>query len=146
MESERRLRITGLHHATLICASLERTVPFYRDVLGMKLVREETNPDDPNARHFWFGEGGTGTLISFFEYPHMPEGTQGRGSTHHIALAVEGDDELEGWRSWLRSQGVGSTEVLDRGWFRSIYLRDPDGHILELSTPGAGFDSQDRPT
>lgn len=141
MQDGRRLNITGLHHVTLICASLDRTVPFYRDVLGMPLVLEETNPDDPGARHFWFGNGPT--RVSFFEYPHMPPGTVGAGSTHHIALAVEADDELEGWRSWLTSQGIGSTEVLDRGQYRSIYLRDPDGHILELSTPELAL--QDRP-
>src|SRR5262249_50921881 len=82
----RRMPLTGLHHVTLICADLERTTAFYRDVLGLALVREGTNDDDPDARHFWFGDaGGTpGTLVSFLEYPQLDEGHVGRGSTHHL--------------------------------------------------------------
>ncbi|MBA3301488.1 MAG: VOC family protein [Thermoleophilaceae bacterium] len=137
----RRLRITGIHHATLICASLDRSTPFYRDVLGLALVEQTVNEDDPSARHFFFGDatGSPGTVVSLIEYPRMEEGTVGRGSTHHVALTVESIEELEGWRAWLHSKGVEATEVLDRRFFHSIYLRDPDGHIIEIATRGPGF-------
>jgi catechol 2,3-dioxygenase-like lactoylglutathione lyase family enzyme len=132
----RRLQITGLHHATLIARDLDRTTAFYRDILGLALVDEARNDDDPDARHFWFGDadGRAGTLLSFLEYPDMAAGTVGLGSTHHLALAVDSAAELEAWRDWLRSRGVQTTEVMDRGRFRSLYLRDPDGHILELAS------------
>jgi glyoxylase I family protein len=138
---QRRLQIRGLHHVTIICSSLERTVGFYRDVLGLRLVKQTLNPDDRNARHFFFGDaaGTPGTLLSFFEYPQMEPGRQGVGSTHHLALCVETAEELEGWRQWLASQGVPCTEVLDRTYFKSIYLRDPDGHIVEIASRGPGF-------
>ena len=71
----------------------------------------------------------------------MDEGEVGRGSTHHFALLVEIAEELEGWRHYLQSRGVGCTEVLDRQFFKSIYLRDPDGHIVELATRAPGFPS-----
>jgi catechol 2,3-dioxygenase-like lactoylglutathione lyase family enzyme len=71
------------------------------------------------------------------EYPELAEGTVGRGSTHHFALAVESDDELSAWRDYLRSRGVEATEVYDRGRYRSIYLRDPDGHLVEIATAWA---------
>ena len=120
---------------TLISGDLARTTAFYRDTLGLALEREESNPDDPGARHFWFGDGaGTpGTLITFLEYPDLPETTVGRGATHHVAFAVSGPDEQIAWRDWLRSQGVDCTDVFDRGGLRSIYFRDPDGHILEIT-------------
>jgi len=131
------MRLAGLHHVTLISSDLEKTTAFYRDTLGLALEREESNPDDPSARHFWFGDGaGTpGTLVTFLEYPDLPEATVGRGSTHHLAFAVSSHEEQIAWRDWLRSRGVDCTEVLDRGGLRSIYFRDPDGHILEIATP-----------
>jgi glyoxalase family protein len=64
----------------------------------------------------------------------MPEGVVGIGSTHHFALRVDTAAELEAWRNYLRDRGVGCTDVHDRGQFRSIYTRDPDGHILEIAT------------
>jgi catechol 2,3-dioxygenase-like lactoylglutathione lyase family enzyme len=135
------MRLTGLHHVTLISRDLERTTAFYRDLLGLALVSRQANDDDPGSRHFYFGdEGGTpGTLISFLEYPAMPQGVVGAGSTHHVALAVETVEEQAAWRDYLRSHGVACTEVFDRARFRSIYLRDPDGHILEIATRGPGF-------
>jgi glyoxylase I family protein len=133
----RRMRLDGLHHVTAICSDLERTTAFYRDVLGLTVVREGHNDDDPDARHFWFGDrsGTPGTLVSFMEYPAMETGRVGVGSTHHFAFAVATADELDAWRDWLRSRDVSCTDVFDRGALRSIYLRDPDGHILELSAP-----------
>lgn len=134
----RRMQLTGLHHVTVIVADLERSTAFYRDTLGLALVKQEANPDDPGARHFWFGDaaGTPGTLISCLEYPTMEAGTQGRGATHHVAFGVGSADEQVAWRDWLRSRGVECTDVFDRGGFRSIYFRDPDGHILEIATRG----------
>jgi catechol 2,3-dioxygenase-like lactoylglutathione lyase family enzyme len=134
----RRMRITGIHHVTLICADLERTTAFYRDVLGLALWREAANDDDPGARHFWFAadpQAAPGTLLSFLEYPQMGPGTQGTGATHHLALAVGSPEEVAAWRDYLRSREIPTTEVFDRGGLSSVYLRDPDGHILELTAP-----------
>ena len=132
----RRLRITGLHHITLLCADVEKSASFYRDLLGMRLVERSRNPDDPNADHLLFGGDGVtgGTMVTCMSYPELDEGVVGRGSTHHFALAVESDDELSAWRDYLRSRGVEATDVHDRGQYRSIYLRDPDGHLVEIAT------------
>jgi len=141
MSEARRLRIAGIHHITIISRNLERTVVFYRDLLGMGLVKQTLNNDDPNSRHFYFGdaEGTPGTLVTAFEYPRMEDGKVGAGSTHHFALAVDTEEELEGWRGYLTAQGVPCTEVMDRTYFKSIYLRDPDGHIVEIATASPGF-------
>ncbi len=128
------MRLTGLHHVTLVAADLARTTAFYSGVLGLPLAREAANDDDPGARHFWFGEPGT-TLVSFLEYPDMPDGTVGRGSTHHLAFAVGSAAEQDAWREWLASRDVPCTEALQRGGLRSLYFRDPDGHVLEITVP-----------
>jgi glyoxylase I family protein len=133
--NERRMRIAGIHHITLLVADVERSLAFYRNVLGMRLVKETVNDDDRSARHLIFGdaEGRPGTLITCLEYPDLDEGSVGRGSTHHFALAVDSQEELAAWKDYLASRGIPTTDVMDRSDFRSIYLRDPDGHILEIA-------------
>jgi glyoxalase family protein len=135
---ERRMQLRGLHHVTLICSDLERTTAFYRDLLGLALVREEQSQDDPDARHFWFGDalGTPGTLISFLEYRDLAAGVVGVGSTHHVAFAVASTEEQVAWRDYLNARGVECSDVFDRGATRSIYFRDPDGHMLEIATIG----------
>ena len=138
-----RMQLTGLHHLTAISKDIERTIAFYRDVLGLGIVRDGPSDDDPGARHVWFGAGQertpVGGLVSFLHYPEMPEGVVGTGSTHHFAFVVESAEELEAWRDYLRSRDAECTDVLDRGAFRSVYLRDPDGHIVEIASRGPGF-------
>jgi len=141
MSEPRRLRIAGIHHITLLCRSLDQSAAFYRNMLGMRMVKQTTNEDDQGARHLFFGddEGRPGTLVTCLEYPELDPGTVGVGSTHHFALTVESEDELHGWHGYLTGQGVPCTEVMDRIFFKSIYLRDPDGHIVELATVGPGI-------
>ena len=72
--------------------------------------------------------------MTFLEYPQLEEGKVGRNSIHHLALAVDSVEELGAWRDYLRHHGHDCTDVMDRGGFRSLYLRDPDGHILEIAS------------
>lgn len=131
----RRMRLTGLHHVTAITRDLAAVTAFYRDVLGLALVREEVNPDDPGARHVWFGDadGAAGTLVSFLEYPDLEPQPAGGASVHHFAMAVGSEEELAAWADYLRARDVETTDVLERGSFRSIYLRDPDGRMIEIA-------------
>ena len=137
------MRISGLHHATLICRDLERTTAFYRDLLGMALVDEGVNADDPATRHFWFSSdpqasGAEPVLrLSFLEYPEMEESRQGVGGVHHLALSVASAAEVEAWRDYLQQREIPTTETFDRDKLRSVYLRDPDGQIIEIVAPSA---------
>lgn len=135
------MQLRGLHHVTAVCGDLDRTIAFYRDVLGLGIVHDGPSDDDPDARHVWFsaGDGRPGTLLSFMEYPGLPDGVVGRGSTHHFALVVDSVEEQDAWRDYLRSRGTDCTEPLTRAGFRSLYVRDPDGHVVEIATRGPGF-------
>jgi glyoxylase I family protein len=141
VSAQKRMQLRGLHHVTAICRDLDRTIAFYRDLLGLAVVHDGPSDDDPQSRHVWFGDvdAAAGSLVSFMQYPELPEGVVGVGSTHHFALTVDSADEQEAWRDYLRGQGVECTDVFDRGSFRSIYVRDPDGHIVEIATRGPGF-------
>jgi glyoxylase I family protein len=141
VEGEKRMQLRGLHHVTAICSDVVRTIAFYRDLLGLAIVHDGPSDDDPGSRHVWFGtvDGEPGTLVSFMQYPDLPKGVVGTGATHHFALIVDSAEEQEAWRDYLREHGVECTDVYDRGAFRSIYVRDPDGHIVEIATRGPGF-------
>jgi glyoxylase I family protein len=139
------MQLTGLHHITLISSDLERSIAFYRDVLGLGIVRDGRSDDDPETRHVWFGavDGTPGRLVSVMEYPQLPPGVVGRGSTHHFALAVESAEELDAWRRYLTEHDVECSEIFDRGGFRSLYVRDPDGHVIEIATRLLGAAASD---
>jgi glyoxylase I family protein len=134
--NERRMRITGIHHITLLVEDLDRSAAFYRNVLGLGIVKQTVNDDDSNARHLIFGDDGR-MLITCLEYPDLDEGRVGRGSTHHFALSVDSEAELAAWKQYLGERGVPTTDVMDRGGdFKSIYFRDPDGHLIEIAASG----------
>ena len=63
----------------------------------------------------------------------------GAGQTHHFALAVADEETQLAWREKLQEAGLRVTPVMDRVYFKSIYMNDPDGHIVELATAGPGF-------
>lgn len=135
------MALGGLHHITLICADIERTARFYTETLGLRLIKQTVNFDDPSAKHFYFGDGaGTpGTVVTFFEWAHLVRGATGVGLAHHLAFAVEDDEALARWCVRLRRLGVEVTNPRPRRYFTSIYFRDPDGIILEIATRGPGF-------
>lgn len=133
----------GMHHITAIGRDIERTNAFFGDLLGMRRVKMTSNFDDPTSAHWYWGtgDGRPGTLITYFE--RDPAKTRlaqmGAGQTHHFALAVADEAAQLEWREKLVQAGLGVSPVMDRIYFKSIYTKDPDGHIVEIATAGPGF-------
>ena len=73
--------IDGIHHVTALCGAPGPNLRFYREVLGLRLVKKTVNFDNPKAYHFYFGDriGRPGTLITFFPHPAFREGKPGAG-------------------------------------------------------------------
>jgi glyoxalase family protein len=131
----------GFHHVTMVSRDARRTLGFYRDVLGLGLVKQTVNFDMPSTYHLYFGDraGSPGTLLTFFEWPHAGRGQWGVGGVHHVALAAADATEQLKWKRWLNDHGVAVSGPYERGYFKSIYFADPDGQILEIATEGPGF-------
>ncbi|TMC87772.1 MAG: glyoxalase [Chloroflexi bacterium] len=133
----------GLHHITAIGSDIHRTQAFFGDLLGMRRVKMTSNFDDPTSAHWYWGvgDGRPGTLITYFERSpsKSPRAQMGAGQTHHFAFAVPDEETQLIWREKLVKAGLRVTPVLDRVYFKSIYMNDPDGHIVELATAGPGF-------
>jgi glyoxalase family protein len=141
------MTILGLHHITLVCADAQRTVDFYTQALGLRLVKKTVNFDDPGSYHLYFGDeaGRPGTAVTFFEWAGAPRGQWGLGGTHHYALAVNDHNGLLKWKRRLTDLGLSVTGPLDRHYFTSIYFNDPDGAILEIATHGPGWTVDEAP-
>lgn len=136
-----QLVTTGFHHVTLVCRDARKTLRFYRDILGLALVKVTVNFDRTDTYHLYFGNGAgsPGTLLTFFEWPQAMRGRYGVGGIHHVALGTANDDTLLMWKRWLADNGVRVTGPYDRGYFTSIYFTDPDGQVIEIATDGPGF-------
>lgn len=131
----------GFHHITMVSADARRTLRFYRDVLGLGLVKKTVNFDDPESYHLYFGQegGAPGTLLTFFEWPGARRGHWGVGGVHHLALGTRDGTTQLMWKRRLEDAGVQVSGPYDRGWFHSIYFADPDGQVLEIATKGPGY-------
>lgn len=131
----------GFHHVTMVSRDARRTLGFYRDILGLGLVKQTVNFDVPSTYHLYFGDptGSPGSLLTFFEWPQASRGHWGVGGVHHVALGVTDETEQLKWKRWLNDHGVDVSGPYNRGYFKSIYFADPDGQILEIATEGPGF-------
>ena len=63
--------LLGLHHVTLVASNAQRSVNFYTQVLGLRLIKTTVNFDDPGSYHLYFADerGNPGTVVTFFEWP-----------------------------------------------------------------------------
>jgi glyoxalase family protein len=127
--------VRGLHHISLVTADQELNRRFYTEVLGLRRVKLTVNQDDPFHRHLFYADekGTTGTAITFFEWPELPRGQVGLGSPHHVSYLVKSVDALPEWGARLRGQGVGVAGPFQRDDRLSLYLRDPDGVLVEIT-------------
>jgi catechol 2,3-dioxygenase-like lactoylglutathione lyase family enzyme len=130
-------QLDAVLETALYVDDLDSAVRFYRDVLELKPLYQD-------SRLTAFSVGDRNVLLLFprggsLETVHMPGGTipphDGSGPLH-VAFAI-GKDELPKWEARLAANNIvieGRTTWKRGG--ESIYFRDPDGHLLELATPG----------
>jgi glyoxalase family protein len=133
--------IQSLHHISIVSADAQRTINFYTQILGLRFVKKTVNFDDPESYHLYFGDevGHPGSAVTFFEWPQAQKGYPGIGGTHHFALIVPDYNGLLKWKRRLNDHNIPVDGPLDRHYFKSIYLRDPDGTIVEIATLGPGW-------
>lgn len=139
-------RITGIHHLTALSGDAQRTVDFYTRLLGLRLVLQTVNPDDPSSYRLYFaGDDHDSNLLAFEERKQTPRGRFGIGGTHHLAFETANHDTLLQWKRRLTDAGIPVTGPYNRVYFESIYFTDPDGLILEIATRGPGWTVDEAP-
>ena len=129
--------IKGLHHAAYRCRDSEETRAFYEDFLELPLARalkiDLTKSGRSAAVLHTFYEMGDGSFIAFFEEPDAPfDFKDQRDFDLHIALEVD-RPTLERMFEKGKAAGVETRGVSDHEFIDSIYFRDPNGYVIELS-------------
>ena len=160
----------GINHLALVCQDMAKTVEFYRDILGMPLIKTLELPGG-RGQHFFF-DVGNGDSIAFFWFSNGRSGVKGvsapealpgegdftsaHGSMNHIAINVSAD-KFDEYCERLVDSGVKVSKVLNHDdsetnladelhpgvFVRSIYFFDPDGICLELAAWTKDFDDSD---
>lgn len=132
-----------LHHTAYVTKDLEATRRFYEDVLGIPLIATWCEKDvlfgaERTYCHCFFGLA-DGSALAFFQFadpadqalfgPPMPD-----SPFHHIALAVDAETQA-GLEERIRKAGYVEPETftLEHGYCRSVYIKDPNGMILEFT-------------
>nr|WP_296769324.1 ring-cleaving dioxygenase [Rhodococcus sp. (in: high G+C Gram-positive bacteria)] len=127
------IKPVGLHHVTAIATDPARNVEFYTRVLGLRLVKQTVNFDDPGSYHLYYGDeqGAPSTLLTFFPWPDVPVGRSGPGLATVTAFAVPGNS-LGFWDSRLTELGIGHERPRTVGDEEVLRLRDHDGIVIDL--------------
>jgi catechol 2,3-dioxygenase-like lactoylglutathione lyase family enzyme len=131
--------ILGIHHVTAIAGDPQQNVDFYTGVLGLRLVKLTVNFDDPEADHFYYGDGHgpPGTILTFFSWPGARRGRPGNGQVTAASFAVPAVS-LSFRMKRLSANGIASENQPERFGQPVLSFTDPDGLHLELvGTPGA---------
>src|SRR3954464_13066935 len=125
------MRLTGLHHITMITGDAQRNVDFYADTLGLRFVKKTVNFDAPEAYHLYFGDeqGTPGTILTWFEFAGAARGRAGGGQIHTLQLAVPSAASLDFWEQ--RLHGARRDRAPPR-------FEDYDGRRLELVVADLG--------
>lgn len=139
--------MNGIHHVTAISSDPAATVRFYGDTLGLRLVKQTVNFDDPGTFHLYFGDrtGAPGSILTFFPFPGGMKGRTGTGQAAVTSFAIPAES-IGWWLERLGARGIAVDAPTGRFDERVIALRDPDGMLLELvgSARHAGLEGREQ--
>ena len=141
-----RNRVRRLHHHAVRTDDMEVTRGFYEDILGLPLVfsmKESFERVGGQAIPFLhcFFELGDGSLLAFFQFPPEAFGPADKlpknPIDHHIAVAVAEFSDIEAVKETLESHGYSCCGI-NHGFCYSLYVRDPNGMMLEFVCDAPG--------
>ncbi len=133
------IRYKGINHIALATADMDRTIRFWRDLLGMRLV---VGLGRANSRLYFF-EISQNDLLAFFEWPQVEAvrekehgyPVKGPFIFDHVSFGVETLEDLWTLKDTIESADADLwvSEVIDHGFIYSIYTFDPNGIPIEFS-------------
>lgn len=143
------MKFNGVNHLAMATGDMDKTIRFWRDLLGMRLV---AGLGRRGYRHYFFQISDT-DLIAFFEWtgvkpvPNKAHGQPVSGPFifDHVSFGVDTEDDLWELKDRMEAAGCEVSDVIDHGFIHSIYAHDPNGIPIEFSHNVEGIDIRKQP-
>jgi len=131
------IRFNGINHLAMATGDMDRTIRFWRDLVGFRLV---AGLGRPGYRHYFF-QISESDLLAFFEWPGVEPGEEkehgrpvrGPFTFDHVSFGLDTREGLWELKDKLAAAGFWVSEVIDHGFILSIYSFDPNGIPIEFS-------------
>jgi len=129
--------VSGIHHVSVTVTDIERSVPWYTELLGLTKLMEESHPDGTGYAVV-LGKPDWSMCVGLHTHPtnERERFSESRTGLDHIGFMVSGRAELDAWDSKLTELGVDHSPVNDQGGYAVLVFRDPDNIQLEFMSMG----------
>jgi len=123
-------RTKGIHHISAIVGHPQENYDFYTKVLGLRMIKQTVNFDDPKTYHLYFADeqGSPGSVITFFPWPNAYDGVIGDGQLGVTTYAIP-LNALAFWEERLEQLNIAYNKTVR---FNETYLQFKDVHGLNL--------------
>jgi glyoxylase I family protein len=131
------VRSTGIHHVDLVVSSIERSLPFYRDLLGPLGWHGVGEVEGERGETIWYLSG-PGSSVGVREAQSERDRPPDRYEVglHHVAFEAVSRGAVNERAEWLRAQGAEIESGPEEYWYLpgyyAVFFYDPDGLKLEI--------------
>ena len=129
--------VSGIHHVSVTVTDIERSVPWYSELLGLTKLMEESHPDGTGYAVV-LGKPDWSMCVGLHTHPtnERERFSESRTGLDHVGFMVSGRAELDAWDSRLTEMGVEHSPINDQGGYAVLVFRDPDNIQLEFMSMG----------
>ncbi|CAN5687752.1 hypothetical protein BH23GEM5_BH23GEM5_09770 [soil metagenome] len=135
-------QIRGLGYTVVTVPTHQPTQHFLTEGLGLRHDHTYPVADAPQylVHVYTIGDGGAHAEVHVVVRDDLPRARHGAGGVHHVALRVPDAQHIEDWAARLSALGYMNSGVVERFYFTSVYVREPNHVLFELATDGPGFE------
>ncbi|MBA3968710.1 MAG: ring-cleaving dioxygenase [Gemmatimonadetes bacterium] len=135
-------QIRGLGYTVVTVPTHQPTQHFLTEGLGLRHDHTYPVADAPHylVHVYTIGDGGAHAEVHVVVRDDLPRARYGAGGVHHVALRVPDAQHIEDWAARLSALGYMNSGVVERFYFTSVYVREPNHVLFELATDGPGFE------
>ena len=129
--------ISGIHHVSITVPDIQRSVPWYSELLGLVTLMEEKHPEDEGYAVV-LGKPDWSMCVGLHTHPtnEKERFSESRTGLDHVGFMVSDHAELVAWESRLTELGVEHSPINKKDGYAVLVFRDPDNVQLEFICMG----------